>query len=93
MESEIELAYELIVHCLLKYGGIEKQEAQKLIEDSGMFIFKSDLDRNLFLHEEPYFWAMILIYGPGDKDWYQDPSLWPPPSSYDELVQTYNHKS
>ena len=89
IEAETKIYYELITLCLIEYGNLEKQEAQRLIADSKIFNLPTEMSKLLFFHEEPYYWAMSLIYGWEDQSWYQDATLWPIPASYRELEKEY----
>lgn len=77
-QKELEEYQEKVLHCLIKYGGLDKKTARQKMSDAYFF---ADLDNaaslvNLF-HEEPYYWAMTLIQT--DPDWHKNPKLWPPP--------------
>jgi hypothetical protein len=73
---------ELIIQCLIRYGGLEDAEARRLVDDSKICEVKNDVDRLTLFHEVAYYWAMWLLHGKDNKDWYLDPTLWPPPEEY-----------
>jgi hypothetical protein len=82
IDGEQELkAYRLEINQLLvQYGNIKESEVERLIDQSGLFAGLDTEDALLHLfHEEPYYWAMELLYASQNRQWYLDPTLWPPP--------------
>lgn len=77
-QKELDDYKQKVFHCLIKYGGFDKETARQKMRDAYFF---ARLDNavslmNLF-HEEPYYWAMTLIQT--NPDWHRNPKLWPPP--------------
>ncbi len=82
MDPEMETAYRGIVRTLVRYGGLSESEAQQRLSTSSVMDLDDDMARELFFHEEPYYWAMSILYGKTDPNWYHDPARWPSPTDY-----------
>ncbi len=83
LDKKLQAYYDEIVLCLIKYSDISQIEAQQIIAESKLFSrLNTEGRRNLLFHETPYYWAMHLLYGEKDPQWFQDPKLWPPPAEY-----------
>lgn len=85
MDDEIREHYELTIECLMRYGGLRYDDAVRTVDASWVFRnVDTELARLMILHEEPYFWAMELLYGRADPQnyWFHNPDLWPPPPDY-----------
>ena len=70
-----------IVNCLVRYGGKTREEAERLVASSYIPEFLVE-DVGYVFHEIPYYWAMVLLYGRSNPQWYKDKKLWPPPHDY-----------
>ncbi len=70
-----------IVNCLVRYAGKTRKEAERLVASSYIPKFFND-DACYVFREVPYYWAMTLLYGRSNPQWYKDEKLWPPPSDY-----------
>jgi hypothetical protein len=70
-----------IVNCLVRYAGRTREEAEQLVSSSYIPQFLNE-DVNYVFHEIPYYWAMVLLYGRSNLQWYKDKKLWPPPDDY-----------
>jgi hypothetical protein len=73
--------YDEIVKCLVSYGNITQEDAEKMLTTSSIYpmLTRSDDDIGILDHEIPYYWAMHILYAKEKPDWYQDRNLWPPP--------------
>jgi hypothetical protein len=62
-----------IVKCLVRFGSVSTDEAVSLV--NAYWAERPALDENdLRLHENPYFWAMCILYpGNAGYDWTRDP--------------------
>jgi len=89
MDDEIRTHYDLTIECLVRYGGLSYEEAVRKVDASGLFHADTEAERLLILHEEPYFWAMELVYGRSDPQtyWFHNPHLWPPPPDYEHWMK------
>lgn len=74
-----------IVQCLVRYGGLEEVEAQRLVHESEICEPKTEMARNMLFHELAYYWAMELLYASDNPYWWKDPALWPPPKECYDL--------
>ncbi len=89
MSSLREQYHEEIVECLVRYGHLSEENAEALLERSGLL---ANIDEDsIGFHEYPYFWAMELIYGTEEPRWFRDPKLWPLPKDYIDLLKS-KHK-
>ena len=79
MDEELQRFVDDVIYCLKKYGKLNQVEAQKLARESRLFEVEDDMDRGLLFHDEPYYWAMELLYGKTNPLWYKIPGFWPPP--------------
>ncbi len=86
MGNLIELYHEEIVECLIRYGHMTKDNAEVVLERSGLLANIGE--DSVVFHETPYFWAMHLIYGSEKPRWFDDPKLWPPPQDYIDLLKS-----
>lgn len=85
VEKELEEFRKLVLHCLIKYGNLEKETAETMMNNAYFFANLENPAALIYLfHEEPYYWAMTLIKT--DPYWYKDPKLWPPPEDRYELL-------
>jgi len=82
MDPELQSFYNDVLYCLVKYGGLTRELAGKIVADSKLFEFDSPNEREMLFHELPYYWAMQLLYGKEFPEWHEDPELWPPPQDY-----------
>ena len=84
MDQEMQAYYDLTLKCVMRYGGLEELEAKLKIDKSKVFEISTEVGRANLFHEEPYFWAMEILYGRNDPDnyWFKNPDLWPPPDDY-----------
>ena len=80
-DPEIQVYHNEIVRCLVQYGGLPEDEAQHLVERSRVLEYDTEMGRSLIFHEIPYYYAMELLYGRTNPQWYKNPTLWPPPAS------------
>ncbi len=80
-DPKIQVYYDEIVRCLMQYGNIPQDEAQRLVEHSRILEYDNERGRTLIFHEVPYYYAMELLYGHTNPQWYKDPALWPPPDA------------
>jgi len=80
VEKTLNEYYVDITRLLIKYGELNPEKVEQLIDNSGLF---KDLDTiydlAFLFHEEPYYWAMDLLHRPNNPEWAFDPKLWPPP--------------
>ncbi len=91
MSSLREQYHEEIVECLVRYGHMSEDEAEALLERWGLLAnVKED---SVVFHEYPYFWAMNLMHGSEEPEWFRDPKLWPPPQDYLDLVKRRHKKT
>lgn len=81
--------YDLLVLSLMEFGSMDKETAVRMIADSGLFAFATEMEAYLLLHEEAYCWAMVLLHGRENTQWHQDPTLWPIPERYNALAEAY----
>jgi len=70
-----------IVDCLVKYAGEAREEAEQFVRASYIIEFLNE-DVHYVFRDKPYYWAMTLLYGRANPQWYQDKTLWPPPNDY-----------
>jgi hypothetical protein len=70
-----------IVNCLVRYAGRTQKEAEQLVASSYIPEFLNEHVGDVF-REIPYYWAMVLLHGRSNQQWYKDKNLWPPPSDY-----------
>jgi hypothetical protein len=89
MDAKLKGYYNRIVQCLIRYGRLEKAEAQRLVDESGICEPQKEPGINMLFHETAYYWAMHLLYGREDPGsyWFHDPNLWPPPDDYYEWLK------
>lgn len=83
-DSELQDFCDEIIHCMVVHGGMDETMAYQKLEQSGLCSQENTADamsRALLFHEIPYYWAMHLIYGNDDPQWFNNPALglWPPP--------------
>ena len=89
-EEQLKEYHRIIVQCLIKYGGLDEQEAQRRIEESRLLSeLDTEYDLMYLFHEEPYYWAMDILHSAGNPQWYRDPKLWPPPEDYYDRVSSH----
>lgn len=86
--KELERYKQEISQCLVRYGGLSEMEANQIVERNNLFEVKNDTQLFLIFHEEPYYWAMMMLHTQQNPLWYQDPTLWPPPADYHEWSLT-----
>lgn len=79
--KELERYKQEISQCLVRYGDLSEVEANQIVESDSLFEVKNDTQLFLIFHEEPYYWAMMMLHAESNPLWYQDPTLWPPPES------------
>jgi hypothetical protein len=83
VEQELRIYTSEIKRLLIKYGKTKDLEAERLINESGLFVDLDTEEDILYLfHEIPYYWAMELIHGSKNPKWFLDPELWPPPDNH-----------
>jgi hypothetical protein len=78
----LEYAEEVVL-CLVHFGGLTEVEARQHVEEWGEYMpenLPSLGSRALFLHEEPYYYAMELLHEHVEPYWWHLPELWPPPA-------------
>jgi hypothetical protein len=66
----------------MRYGGMQMDDAQRLLAGSRILEPWTSPHRENILHELPYYWAMHLIHAKRNPEWYLDEKLWPTPESY-----------
>ncbi|HSH01801.1 MAG TPA: hypothetical protein VLL52_04720 [Anaerolineae bacterium] len=88
-ENEAQEHIELIILWLMHYGNLEKPEAITKLIQANIIFDKSNQLSLMFFHEEPYYWAMEIIFGFGSMWWHKDKNLWPPLTDYEILVEKY----
>ncbi len=87
-DADLKAFCDEIVLCLRVYGKLAEQAARQRLDESGICSperIETNLSRSLLFHEEPYYWAMDLLYGQEHSRWWDEPSLgklWPPPAEY-----------
>ncbi len=82
MDAKLQKYYDEIVRCLVRYGKLDEVQARSRIDDSKLFDFGNEIEQGLFFHEEPYYYAMALLHGRENPQWYNNRALWPPPKEY-----------
>ncbi|MCB0032842.1 MAG: hypothetical protein KDE51_02390 [Anaerolineales bacterium] len=87
--SEVKQYTDLMILWMMTYGLIEKGEAIKRLEDKNLIIKDNGEYNQMTFHEEPYYWAMRLLLGFENEQWYHDEKLWPPSQEYRDLEQKY----
>jgi hypothetical protein len=89
MDAELRDYCNGIVYCLIRYGGLEEEEARRLVDESKLCQPQTEMDRKMLFHELHYYWAMHLLYGRDDPDnyWFRNSDLWPPPDDYYEWLK------
>ena len=88
-ESEIKIYSDLIVLWMIRFGGLTKDEALENLNRANLFYTESGQIDDLIFHEEPYYWAMALLFGLDNTEWFHNVNWWPPPKEYRELVERY----
>lgn len=86
MGFTVEDYCELIVQCLIRYGGVKEGDARRLLQESRICEVETEADRKWLFHEFAYYWAMLLLHAKENPKWHRDPKLWPPPEGYHEWV-------
>ena len=86
--NELQEYKQEIFLCLVRYGGLSEEEARQKVNTDSLFELKNEMKLMLIFHEEPYYWAMGMLYGRSNPLWYKDPELWPPPAEYFEWRET-----
>ncbi len=86
--NELRLYRHETIQCLIRYGGLSETEARERVDAGNLFKLNNETTLTIIFHEEPYFWAMMMLYARNDPLWYKDPELWPPPAEYFEWRET-----
>ncbi len=94
MDTKLQDFYNGIVFCLMRYAKLAEEQARHLIDESSLFRHvETDVEKSTLFHESPYFWAMHLVHSKQNPEWYQDPTLWPPPEDYIVYMKSRGNKS
>jgi len=80
---------EEIIWCLMRFGNMDEAEAKRRLDESGQCAPENNKtlgERATLMHEYPYFWAMEIVHGKRDPQWFnnRELALWPPPKEYFE---------
>jgi hypothetical protein len=80
MLNIIEQYHAEIIVCLVRFGKLSREKAEELLIESKLL--NNIKEDSVIFHEYPYYWAMQLLYGKSNPEWYLDQKLWPPPEDY-----------